>query len=103
MAYLLHKEKRELGKYEFIELKVFAVPQSEVFAEGIKYSLSFVKNGICILRYDNEKTKGHHRHLMGEESKIQFDGIRNLMDNFLAEVRHLRRDCFETAGSDGQN
>lgn len=91
MAYLLEKERIKTGKGEFIEFKVIIIPESEFFPEGIKYSMSFVKSGTCISRYDNERRKGHHRHFMGEESKIEFESIGKLKAKFLEEVKRLKR------------
>lgn len=32
-------------------------------AHPFKYRLAFMVNGKCILRYDNERAKGDHRHI----------------------------------------
>jgi hypothetical protein len=39
---------------------------------SFKYRLAFVKDGICVLRYDNEAGKGDHRHKGKEEVSYEF-------------------------------
>ena len=46
---------------------------------------------ICILRYDNERSKGHHKHFREKESEIKFTSIEELLKTFLAEVEKIRR------------
>ncbi len=89
MAYLIQKEREELGPGVFVETRIYAVPMAEFFPEGVKYSLSLVKDGICVLRYDNERTKGHHRHAGGHESKLEFTDIQRLRKNFMEEARKV--------------
>ncbi len=99
MAYRIVEERNELGPDEFVEFRVHEVPRSAFFSEGIKYSMSYVRKGNCILRYDNERGKGHHKHFNGEESDTEFAEINTHMKKFLQEVAEIRRDFDETKGS----
>ena len=103
MAYLIEKEKRVFGESEFVEIKIYEVENSRLFPEGIKYSMVFVKNGICLLRYDNERNKGHHKHISGKESGIEFKGVEQLKKSFYEEVNALRRDLYESSQRHNQN
>ena len=41
-------------------------PRFRGSAHPFKYRLAFIVNGKCILRYDNERGKGDHRHMKVE-------------------------------------
>ena len=91
MADCMLKNRKPLDGDSFVEFRIYSVPRSKQFQEGIKYSLSYVKQDICILRYDNEKEKGHHRHFKGVESKIDFNSTEKLIEKFEKEVERLRK------------
>ncbi|HZX20724.1 MAG TPA: DUF6516 family protein [archaeon] len=90
MAGLILKERKQLGEDSFVEFKIYEIPKSPHFPDRVKYSMSFVRNGTCVLRYDNERGKGHHKHFKEKESKVEFSSIGNLMKQFLVEVKNLR-------------
>jgi hypothetical protein len=48
-------------------------------------------DGTCMVRYDNERGKGDHKHLRGVEHPYEFKNIRSLIADF-------RRDVHEEAG-----
>ena len=96
MAYLIAENRTELGKDKFTELRVYEVPHSKDFQEGLKYSMSYVKKGQCILRYDNERGKGHHMHFMGKESEVSFRAIWELISEFRERVKELGGGLSET-------
>jgi hypothetical protein len=56
-------------------------------AHDYKYSLSYVVDGLCVLRYDNEAKKGDHRHDGSAESTIVFSGINRLLADFMNDVK----------------
>lgn len=60
-----------------------AVPPS---AHRFKYRLAYVAEGRCVLRYDNERGKGGHRHIGGREESYLFSTPEQLMADFEAEV-----------------
>jgi hypothetical protein len=39
------------------------------------------------VRYDNERGKGDHRHIRGEELTYQFQSVERLLDDFERDVR----------------
>ena len=43
-----------------------------------------------LVGYDNERHKGHHRHLEGKEEPYSFSTPERLIEDFLADVRRLR-------------
>lgn len=44
-------------------------------------------DGDCLVRYDNERDKGDHRHLGGKEEAYSFTTLNNLRIDFEREVR----------------
>ncbi|MGY5789586.1 toxin-antitoxin system TumE family protein len=56
-----------------------------------KYWLAFVVNGECVLRYDNERGKGDHRHLGNREEPIEFTSLEALYDAFQADMERMLR------------
>ena len=66
-----------------------AVPGS---AHRYKYRLALIVDGECVLRYDNERGKGDHRHFQGAESTYAFSTVEQLMADFWSDVRALRGD-----------
>jgi hypothetical protein len=55
-----------------------------------KYRLALIVNGECVLRYDNERGKGDHRHIEGREEAIEFISLEALFDGFLADMERIR-------------
>jgi len=82
-----------------MEIKIWEVPKSEKFPEGVKYSMVYAKAGDegyqRILGYDNERGKGHHRHFFDKEEEIKFKSWENLVRMFLEDVKKLRRELYE--------
>ena len=55
-------------------------------AHDFKYRLAYVVAGECVIRYDNERGKGDHRHVDGVEAFYVFSTPEQLMTDFMAEV-----------------
>ncbi len=55
-----------------------------------KYRLYFGAQGICRVRYDNERGKGDHRHLNGVEHPYGFGSLMQLLDDFESDVNAWR-------------
>ena len=66
------------------ELKVWDVPVSEHYPEGMKYSLFLVEQqtGEVLVGFDNHKPKGPHVHIGGEEIDYEFQGTDQLIEDF---------------------
>lgn len=84
--------KLVLGKAA-IEERIWAVPQAvSGSVHSYKYSLSLIVDGECILRYDNERGKGDHRHFMDQESSYAFVSMERLMEDFQAKVQQILQE-----------
>lgn len=55
-----------------------------------KYRLYFGAAGECLVRYDNERGKGDHRHLNGGEEPYRFVSLTRLLDDFQRDVESWR-------------
>ena len=70
-----------------IELVVWRVPTPGPPTEhGFKYRAVYTKDGVRIVGFDNERGKGDHRHLDGQELPYTFTGVDQLVEDFIAAV-----------------
>lgn len=53
---------------------------------GYKYRLVYVKSGVRLVGFDNERGKGDHKHLADVELPYQFVDVEKLIEDFIAEV-----------------
>lgn len=57
---------------------------------GFKYRAVYAKNGARIVGFDNERGKGDHCHLDGLELPYVFNGVDQLIEDFIAAVAARR-------------
>lgn len=77
----------------FAEVVVWRVQEPVLPASHpFKYRLAYVVGGQCVLRYDNERGKGDHRHVGNAESAYAFTTPEQLMADFEAEVKRWNRE-----------
>ncbi len=53
-----------------------------------KYSLYCGKDGVRLVAYDNERGKGDHKHILGEEHPYVFTTWQQMLDDFAADCLH---------------
>ena len=86
-AELLIDERHVLDDSTFVEIVVWQVPRA---ARGsphrFKYRLALVRNGVCLLRYDNEAGKGDHRHVGDAQERYIFSDTDRLLTDFWRDV-----------------
>jgi hypothetical protein len=56
-----------------------------------KYRLAYVVDGVCVVRYDNERGKGDHRHVGEREETYEFSTPRQLVADFMNDVKEWTR------------
>ncbi|MDT0176481.1 DUF6516 family protein [Enterobacter sp. BRE11] len=56
-----------------------------------KYSLAYIVEGVCVMRYNNERGKGDHKHIGDREYPVLFTSIENLIASFQNDISLLRR------------
>jgi hypothetical protein len=55
-----------------------------------KYRLYFgTQTGVCIVRYDNERGKGDHRHGGEREEQYSFTTVKTLLADFRRDVKEM--------------
>jgi hypothetical protein len=83
------KEFRDDGA--IVEVAIFELPEPlHPSVHRYKYRLAYVVNGVCVLRYDNERGKGDHRHLRGRESVYRFTDLETLLADFEKDAEKLK-------------
>jgi hypothetical protein len=90
-ARLLFYRKQIQSEKELIEMKVWEVPRSRRYPEGIKYSLVYIREGQRAVGYDNAEGKGHHRHCGKDQQKYAFEGVDILVRDFYLDVEQCGR------------
>lgn len=70
-----------------LELVVWKVPEPVPPTEhGYKYRAVYVLDGQRIVGFDNERGKGDHCHLDGQEVPYHFTTVEQLVEDFIAAV-----------------
>jgi len=74
-----------------LELVVWKLPKPVPPTEhGYKYRAVYVLDGERIVGFDNERGKGDHCHLDGEERPYHFTTVEQLVEDFIAAVAARR-------------
>lgn len=84
---LLFHEKRLEDDGGITEMKIWEVPVSGNYPDGVRYSLYRVNEGGIIVGYDNHYPKGHHRHYGAKQEPYAFTTIEKLIADFLNDLR----------------
>ncbi|EFG9376767.1 hypothetical protein V5M60_005090 [Escherichia coli] len=83
---------RNLGESEYIRIRIWEVEPAVLGSQhNYKYSMAYVVDGMCVMRYDNERGKGDHKHIGSQEVSTSFVTIEQLLADFLADVESIRR------------
>ncbi|MCL8000476.1 DUF6516 family protein [Brucella sp. 21LCYQ03] len=91
-ATLLEKSRTVISETAFYEVVLWHLPEPVLGSVyPFKYRLALVVSGECVLRYDNERGKGDHRHIDGLEEPIEFVSLEALYDAFLADMERIIR------------
>ena len=87
---ILINERHQISDNAFIELVVWDVPTEVIGSDHqYKYRLALIVDQVCIMRYDNERGKGGHKHIGDKEIDYTFVDIKTLIDDFLKDVEEL--------------
>ena len=77
----------------FVEVVIWQVPEPVLPSTHLfKYSLAYVVEQRRVLRYDNERGKGDHRHTETVEEPYAFSTPDQLMADFEADVARWNRE-----------
>ena len=86
-AVALIRRRVVLAEDAFAEVAIWRVSQPvSPSRHGFKYRLAYVVASQCVLRYDNERGKGDHRHVGTVETPYVFSTPDQLMADFNADI-----------------
>lgn len=89
-ATLVAKRKETLPSGVTVEITIWRLPApTPDRPHGFKYRLWAGRGGTTLVRYDNERGKGDHRHERGREFPYRFSSLAGLIEDFLADVGRL--------------
>jgi len=87
-AKLLLSAKRVYPDGSIVERIIWQVPTPvPPTTHGYKYRLVYIRDGVRVVGFDNERGKGDHIHLDGQEIPYRFTGIDQLLADFLREIK----------------
>lgn len=90
-AQLITRFKNIVPEGGVIELVIWKVPAPVPPTEhGYKYRAVYARNGARIVGFDNERGKGDHCHLDGQELPYTFVSVEQLVEDFIAAVTARR-------------
>ncbi len=91
-AIIVHRNKRILPNGSVEEIAIWKLPEpTKDHPHGLKYRLYFgLADGTCQVRYDNEKGKGDHKHILDQEEPYVFVSIERLIEDFLIDIKRVR-------------
>ncbi|WP_182551721.1 toxin-antitoxin system TumE family protein [Phyllobacterium myrsinacearum] len=91
-AKLIEKSRTVINDTAFFEVVLWHLPSPVPGStHPFKYRLALVVNDVCVLRYDNERGKGDHRHTGNTEEPIEFTSLEALYDAFQADMERMLR------------
>jgi len=77
----------------FVEMVVWRLPVPLTPSRHCyKYRLAYVVAGKCVVLYDNERSKGDHRHFAGREVPYRFVSPERLIADFDADRKRWDRE-----------
>lgn len=92
-ARLLLRNKRMYADGAIREMVIWELPAIDPERpHGLKYRLYYGLNGECLVRYDNERGKGDHRHYGNDEENYRFTSAEQLLIDFQRDVERLRKE-----------
>ena len=90
-ADLLQRERLDYDDGTFVEMVIWNVPVPVPgSSHGYKYRLFYGRAGERLVGYDNERSKGDHRHVLGKEERYVFTDVESLIRDFLTDVEAMR-------------
>ncbi len=92
-AKLIFKDKYTYQDGAIREMVIWQLPLPDVERpHTLKYRLFYGYPGECLVRYDNERGKGDHRHYGEKEQAYSWVSARQLVADFKADIEKLRGD-----------
>ncbi|MFV2057662.1 MAG: DUF6516 family protein [Thiohalomonadales bacterium] len=88
---MLFKDKYIYADGAIREMVIWRLPESEKERpHGLKYRFYYGYSDQCLVRYDNERGKGDHRHEADQETRYHFTSVEQLVQDFKVDIKRLR-------------
>lgn len=86
--------RRDLPNGDIIQVAVWLLPSPlPGSSHPYKYRLHYqTADGSEVIRYDNERGKGDHRHIREKEAAYRFVTVKKLVLDFYEAVRRMRKN-----------
>ncbi len=89
-ARLLFRDKKILANGAIVEMVIWQLPAASADRpHGYKYRPYYGKGGRRLVGYDNERSKGDHKHVGQREERYQFVSIDQLIEDFLTDIERV--------------
>ena len=90
-AHALVRRKEVRSDGTIVEIVIWQLAEALAPCEHrYKYRLAYVEHGRCVVRYDNERGKGDHRHIDGVENGYRFVSLAQLLADFRNDVENRK-------------
>lgn len=90
-AKLIFHEKVTFPDGAILEMVLWELPEkTKDQPHGLKYRLHYGLPGKTLVRYDNEKGKGDHRHIEDREDPYDFKDVETLRADFFRDIEAIR-------------
>jgi hypothetical protein len=81
------RDRKAFANGLIVERVVWQLPgPTPEFPHGLKYRLYCGHSGRCLVRYDNERGKGDHKHIGAVEAPYRFVSLTQLLADFATDV-----------------
>lgn len=95
-AKLIFRDKYLYADGAIREMVIWQLPKADnERRHGLKYRLYYGYPGKSLVRYDNERGKGDHRHEENQEYRYTFVSVERLIKDFQADIARLRGEDHE--------
>ncbi len=96
-AALLVRNRIVYFESSFAEVLLWHLPTPvEGSSHQFKYRLAYIVDGVCVVRYDNERTKGDHRHFGEKEDTYAFVSPERLVADFQRDIERWNSENLST-------
>jgi hypothetical protein len=87
-AKLIHEYHQKFSNGARVDIVIWQLPEaSNERPHGLKFRLNYCNpDGTTLVRYDNERGKGDHKHVAGQELPYKFKSVRQLFDDFRTDI-----------------
>lgn len=90
-AVLIYRKNETRADGVKLDMTIWQLPAPTLDRpHGLKYRLWAGRNGVTLVRYDNESGKGDHKHVGAIETAFTWRGLVALVDDFMNEVEALK-------------